>query len=127
MLLARRSKERPFYPGVWDVIGGHCEGDEALSDALIREVQEETGVTPVTFEEIAVLPEPQPTEYGEARYHIFLVTAWEGGEPRLEGSEHSALRWISLNQASALPLAHPGYAQLFSTLLHRTDVRKRDV
>jgi len=25
ILLARRSETRTFYPGVWDVIGGHCE------------------------------------------------------------------------------------------------------
>jgi len=79
MLLARRSAERSFYPGVWDVIGGHCEGDEAPGDALVRKVQEEIGVTPHTFEEIAVLAEPQPAEHGEARYHIFLVTAGTAG------------------------------------------------
>jgi 8-oxo-dGTP diphosphatase len=99
MLLAKRSAERSFYPGVWDVVGGHCEGDEAPGDALVREVQEEIGVTPRTFEEVAVLSEPHPAEYGEARYHIFLVRAWGGGEPRLQGSEHSELRWVRLECA----------------------------
>jgi 8-oxo-dGTP diphosphatase len=117
MLLARRSTERILYPGVWDVIGGHCECGEAPSDAVVREVEEETGVTPRTFEEIAVLAEPQPHEYGEARYHIFLVTAWTGWEPRIQGSENSELRWVSLDNALALPLAHPGYGQLFSAVL----------
>ena len=54
VLLARRSSVRLFYPGVWDVVGGHCEDGEAPSEALVREVQEEIGVTPRTFEEIAV-------------------------------------------------------------------------
>jgi 8-oxo-dGTP pyrophosphatase MutT (NUDIX family) len=89
-------------------------------------VQEEIGVTPHTFEEIAVLAEPPPAEHGEARYHIFLVTAWDGGEPRLQGSEHSELRWVGLDRALALPLAHPGYGQLFSAALGCGDVRKRD-
>lgn len=114
MLLAKRAAGRSFYPGVWDVIGGHCESDEAPGDALVREVQEEIGVTPRTFEEIAVLSEPRPAEHGVARYHIFLVTAWGGGEPRLQGSEHSELRWVSLESALALPLAHPGYGELFA-------------
>jgi hypothetical protein len=39
-------------------------------------VQEEIGVSPRTFEEIAVLAEPRQAEHGEARYHIFLVTGW---------------------------------------------------
>ncbi len=83
MLLAKRSAERAFYPGVWDVIGGHCADGEAPGDTLVREVKEEIRVTPCAFEEVAVLAEPHPTTHGEARYHIFVVTAWVGGEPRL--------------------------------------------
>jgi len=119
VLLAKRSSGRSFYPGVWDVVGGHCEGGEAPGDALVREVQEEIGVKPRTFKEIAILPEPDPAEYGEAQYHIFLVTAWDGGEPRLMGSEHSELRWVSLECALALRLAHPGYGKLFTATLGR--------
>jgi 8-oxo-dGTP diphosphatase len=44
-LLARRAPDRSFYPFVWDVVGGHCESAEAPGDALVREVQEEIGVT----------------------------------------------------------------------------------
>ena len=116
MLLAKRSTDRPFYPGVWDVIGGHCEGDETPGDALVREVEQEIAVTPCTFEEIAVLAEPQPEENGEAQYHIFLVTAWVG-EPRLQNSEHCELRWVNLDHALALQLAHPAYGRLFSAVL----------
>jgi len=123
MLLARRSPERLFYPGVWDVIGGHCEKDEAPGDALVREVKEEIGVTPRTVKEIAVLAEPHPAEHGEARYHIFLVTSWTGGEPRLRGSEHSELRWVTVEHALALPLAHPGYGELFRASLLRPRLR----
>lgn len=123
ILLARRSEDRKFYPGVWDVIGGHCERDETPGDALVRELEEEVGVRPRAFEEVAVLAEPQPTEHGEARYHVFVVTAWSGGEPRLLGSEHSELRWVSLDDALALPLAHPRYGDLFRAALGHGDVR----
>jgi mutator protein MutT len=119
ILLARRSSDRSFYPGVWDMVGGHCEAGETPADALVREVAEEIGVTPRVFEEIAVLAEPFPAEHGEARYHIFVVTAWDGGEARLQGSEHSELRWVSPEGASTLPLAHPGYgALLIAALRH---------
>lgn len=57
------------------------------------------------FRGITVLAEPQPVEHGEARYHIVLVTASGGGEPRLRGSEHSELRWVSIDRALAIPLA----------------------
>ena len=119
ILLARRSADRTFYPGVWDLIGGHCERDEVPAEALVRELEEEVGVTARVFDEIAVLPEPQPIEHGEAKYHIFIVTEWDGGEPRLRGPEHSDLRWLSLDRALALPLAHPAYGELFRAALGR--------
>jgi GrpB-like predicted nucleotidyltransferase (UPF0157 family)/8-oxo-dGTP pyrophosphatase MutT (NUDIX family) len=119
ILLARRSADRAFYPGVWDVVGGHCEAAETPAAALARELEEEIGVTPRVFEEIAVLAEAQPGEHGEAEYHIFIVTAWSGGEPRLRGSEHSDLRWLTVDQALALPLAHPGYGEVFTAALGR--------
>jgi 8-oxo-dGTP diphosphatase len=126
MLLAKRSEDRTFYPGVWDIIGGHCEGNETPADALLRELEEEIGVKALVCEEIAVLGEPQPAEHGEARYHVFIVTAWSG-EPRLRNAEHSELRWLFLDQALALPLAHPSYGGLFHTALERRSVRNRDI
>ena len=105
---------------------GHCEGSEAPADALVRELQEEIGVEALAFEEIAVLGEPQPASHDEARYHIFLVTAW-GGQPRLLDSEHSELRWLGLDHALALPLAHPGYRDLFRAALERANGRNRDI
>jgi 8-oxo-dGTP pyrophosphatase MutT (NUDIX family) len=126
ILLAKCSEDRTFSPGVWDVIGGHCEGNETPTDALLRELVEEIGVRALVFEEIAVLGEPQPAEHGEARDHVFIVTAWSG-EPRLRNAEHSELRWLDLNQALALPLAHPSYSGLFHTALGRGSVRSRDI
>jgi 8-oxo-dGTP diphosphatase len=94
---------------VWDVVGGHCEGEETPTDALLRELEEELGVKALAFEEIATLEEPQPAENGEANYHIFAVTGWTG-EPRLLNAEHSEIRWLSLDQALGLSLAHPDMA-----------------
>ena len=116
LLLAKRSAERTFYPGVWDVIGGHCEEGESPTAALIREVKEEIGVIPTDFDEIAILAEPLPEKHGDARYHIFIVTAWDGGEPRLQNREHSDLRWLSVARALSLQLAHPGYIELLRTI-----------
>ena len=79
------------------------------------------------FEEIAVLGEPQSIEYGEAKYHVFLVTAWDGGEPRLLGAEHAELRWMKLDQALAVPLAHPEYGGLLRGVVRRGSARERDI
>lgn len=116
--MAKRSPDRAFYPAVWDVPGGHCEEKEAPGETLVRELREELGITAQIFEQVAVLGEPRPTEHGEARYHIFVVTGW-AGEPQLQGSEHSELRWVGLDEAASLPLAHPEYLQLFHAVLAR--------
>ena len=87
VLLAKRSPVRRLYPDVWGAAGGHCEGHEAPAETLVREVADELGATAQAFEEIAVLEELHPDEHGEARYHVFVVTVWEGREPRMPDSE----------------------------------------
>ena len=49
VLLARRSSARRTYPDRWSFPGGHVETGEALDDALVRELQEEIGLTPLVF------------------------------------------------------------------------------
>ena len=44
VLLVQRSPQVRHYPGVWDLMGGHVEGDESLEDALRREALEELQV-----------------------------------------------------------------------------------
>lgn len=112
ILLAKRSPDDALYPDVWDAVGGHAEDDEVPIETMIREVQEELGVIARDFRQIASLDEPRSLEYGEAKYNMFVVTSWDNGEPRLRGSEHVALRWVSFAEALALPLAHPRYEQL---------------
>jgi 8-oxo-dGTP diphosphatase len=116
ILLAKRSRDRAFYPGVWDVVGGHCEAGETPADTLTRELEEELGIRPLAFTEVGVLGEPEPAKYGDARYHIFAVRAWSG-TPRLLNTEHSEVRWVKLDKALRLPLAHPDYGRLFRTVL----------
>src|ERR671922_1793664 len=49
ILLGKRSASRADYPGVWDVPGGHCEPGETPEQTLVRELQEELGVTPTAW------------------------------------------------------------------------------
>ncbi len=48
VLLGLRAHDRDFYPGVWDVFGGHVEVGESKEAALRRELDEELGIAPAS-------------------------------------------------------------------------------
>jgi 8-oxo-dGTP diphosphatase len=123
VLLARRSPHRAAYPGLRSFPGGHVEQHEALIDALIREVGEEIGVVPKSFSFLASIIDPHATENDPATYHMYTVSAWDGGEPTLFGDEHTELQWFPPAAAIALPdLALEEYRPLLRRL---ADMRRR--
>ncbi len=115
ILLGKRSKHRTSYPNVWDMIGGHCENDETLGQTLIRELQEEIGVTPIQFEHISTLFDAN----NDHTYHVFVVTDWKGKPECLQPEEHSVIGWFGIKEALKLDLALPVYRELFGSLEDR--------
>lgn len=112
ILLGKRAKHRTSYPNVWDMIGGHCESGETLEQTLIRELQEEIGVTPIQFERIQSLYDSN----NDHTYHIFVVTDWKGEPECLQPEEHSMIEWFGINEALKLELALHVYRELFASL-----------
>jgi 8-oxo-dGTP diphosphatase len=110
LLLGRRAPHRS-YPDCWDIIGGHVEPGESLKQTLVREVEEETGVTPVQFAKLSLL------RAEGIELQIYRVDVWSGGSPALHGDEHVELRWFSTEAACALPnLASTEYIRVFKDL-----------
>ncbi|HPL29318.1 MAG TPA: NUDIX domain-containing protein [Anaerolineae bacterium] len=116
IVLGKRAANREFYPKVWDIIGGRCDAGEEPEETLVREMTEEIGVVPRVFSRVAVLPEPLPELYGEAEYHIYVVTGWAGLLAE-HGDEHAELRWFELTEAMKLDLALPAYRSVFAALM----------
>ena len=121
ILLAKRSQTNPFYPGVWDIIGGHCKEGETPEQTLAREFEEEVGVTPLVFTQVAILYDPEP-EHQDYVYTVYVVTEWTGSPENLAPHEHSEIGWIDINDAVSLNLAHPDYPALFTSV--RSFMRK---
>jgi len=102
-LLIRRGKE-PLY-GRWVVPGGTVELGESLEDALVREMEEETGlrVEPV---EILTVFDRIHREEGQVVQHFVIVDylcRWRSGEARA-GSDALEVAWASASELAAYDL-----------------------
>ena len=116
ILLGKRSAGRAFYPGVWDVFGGHVEPGEQHHQTLVRELQEELGITPTAWQYVETISLPGAGA-DALTLHLYLVTAWTGTPTNRQIEEHSEIGWLSPEQAARLPLAHPSYPALFARFL----------
>jgi 8-oxo-dGTP diphosphatase len=87
-LLAQRPPGKA-YAGYWEFPGGKVEAKESFAEALVRELQEELGITVTAMT-------PWMTRhfvYPHARVAIqfFRVTAWSG---ELQPLEHTGMMWL---------------------------------
>lgn len=64
----------------WMPPGGHIEPDEDPVQAVLREIQEETGTTAEVIPSVPVLPFPYPGQL-QPPYTILLEDSAEAGEP----------------------------------------------
>ena len=117
ILLGKRAAHRRAYPLCWDVIGGRVEDGEKLDEALHRELGEEIGIAPVSYELLGSVVDNGPRERGEATYHMYRVPTWTGGEPAMMDNEHTELAWFKIGEACGLPdLALAEYGDIFQLM-----------
>ena len=110
ILLIRRAPGR-ILPGLWQCVSGSVEADERVALAAIREVEEETGYSPDAFEGFydldLVNQFHEPSVDGVMLSAVFAARVRGGIEPVLS-SEHTAFRWLSLEDAWR-EVVWPGY------------------
>lgn len=98
-LLAQRP-EGKVYAGYWEFPGGKLEAGETVREALIRELQEELGITVTACSPwlTRVFTYPHAT----VRLHFWRVTAWNGEIGITAPLEHSAVDWLPVGQPATV-------------------------
>ncbi len=103
-LLASRPAGKPW-AGWWEFPGGKIESDESPAQALVRELQEEIGITPTEFtawmEKQFDYPETHDSPAKRVHLHFFFVAAWQGALMAKEGQQ---LRWQMAETMTVAPV-----------------------
>ena len=91
VLLVKRLPHRRVYPNLWDLPGGHIEGDETPEEALRRESLEELAIDPVEYRNLGTVLDPvEPADI-----IVFAVAAWHGEPTNAAPEEHSEIGWFT--------------------------------
>jgi 8-oxo-dGTP diphosphatase len=100
ILLTRRNVE-PFR-GQWCLPGGHIDRFETARDAVIREVEEETGLV---FEPLFFNYFDEVIQDRDIHNVVLIFTGTASGSLIPQETEVSEIGWFSLSEAQALDLA----------------------
>ncbi len=99
-----------FYPGYWEFPGGKVEAGETARDAIIRELQEELGIT--VHRADPWLSRTHVYEHAHVRLHFFRVREWSG---EVRDHVHAALSWQKPGEERVAPML-PANGPLFAAL-----------
>jgi mutator protein MutT len=93
--------------GQYAIPGGHVEYGETIAEALVRELEEETGLTPTSYRLLRVGERIRPPLYKDGTRHLvyldFVVDDWTG-KLILDGDELNDGLWVTPEAARDLPL-----------------------
>ena len=99
LMLHRVKKENDLNKDKWIGIGGTFEDKESPEDCLLREVQEETGLTLTDYAYrgiVTFVSDRWPTEY----MHLFTANGFEG---ELKQCDEGELEWLPWEELTKIP------------------------
>ena len=103
LLMVRRLSRRGR--GSWQIPGGFVEQDETMELAVVREVEEEAGVT-ATVQGVLGIRNRYDEEGGNSTYVVLLLSP-QSGEPTPDMTEVDRAEYFSLAEIQALEQIAP--------------------
>ena len=98
MLLTLRDKAKPVYPNCWENTGGAVLAGETSLEGALRELREETGLTP-SIKALRFLD----TAWGtSSAVDIYLYSMEGTAQIRLQPGETADYRWVSLEELEGM-------------------------
>jgi 8-oxo-dGTP diphosphatase len=96
LLMVRRG--RPPAEGLWTLPGGRLEKDELLTDAVAREVAEETGLVVEVGDLLGLFEVP-----GDPHYVILdFIAVPSGDDEPVAATDAAEARWVPLTEVAEL-------------------------
>ncbi len=94
--------------GKYAMIGGHVDGDESVTDAMIREAKEEAGIElDKERMRVAHTMHRKSAHSGLEYIDFFLIAdAWKGEPKNMEPHKSDGLEWFPLDDLPADILPH---------------------
>ena len=113
LMLHRIKKKNDLNQDKWIGVGGKFLDKESPEDCLLREVEEETGLTLTSWRYrgvVTFVSDRWPTEY----MHLFTADSWTG---TLKDCDEGGLEWLPRDQLLKIP--HWEGDEIFLSLLWR--------
>jgi 8-oxo-dGTP diphosphatase len=107
-LLLARAAPQLNQRGRWFLPGGGVHHGEAPTDSLLREIEEESGLTVVLGPLLDVLSDVRTLPDGLSLHTvriIYRVESWKGTLRAEVGGTTDAVRWVGPDELRTLPLA----------------------
>ena len=97
VLMLKRSSNSSFEPGAYSLPGGRVEQNETFRQALVREVQEELGIT-INQDDLEFAHTFYRKGIHELVACVFKCTKWQGQPFNKEPEKHEELQWVDFDK-----------------------------